>query len=313
MRLEKISSSVLPEYELATDENYLAAAFAFVLDWLLQTEPFVGLDILNQLCAHNNEFPLDTGEDIRVSAQAISEQGRPDIKVFSPGKLLIHMEVTLDSRLAPDQLARHKEALNLCSGDTRSVVLLTGFNFKDEENIPREVKHIWWFEVYNWLADARAKAQDPFNKYLMEQFMSVLEEKRLVIEKVESKYAEEVPASTKLINMIKVAIDDACLCSGPCNDLWCEGYYLPDGNSFFCRIYYDDPIGIEFNTEPPNKHKFDRERVKKPSYLVTVDNKGHIYFNFQLNKRFYSLDEKQRLEEITRLVETAHRAAVEPG
>jgi len=70
---------------------------------------------------------------------------------------------------------------------------------------------------------------------------------------------------------------------------------------------------MEFNTEPPNKHKSDRERVKKPGHLVTVDNKGHIYFNFQLNKRFYSLDEKQRLEEITRLVETAHRAAVEPG
>jgi len=199
LRLEKISSSVLPEYELATDENYLAAAFAFVLDWLLQTEPFVGLDILNQLCAHNNEFPLDTDDDMRVSAQAISGQGRPDIKVFSWGKLLIYMEVTLDSRLAPDQLARYKEALNLCSTDTRSVVLLTGFNFEDGENTPREVKHIWWFEVYNWLADARAKAQDPFNKYLMEQFMSVLEEKKLVIEKVEPEYGEEVPASTKLI------------------------------------------------------------------------------------------------------------------
>ena len=93
--------------------------------------------------------------------------------------------------------------------------------------------------------------------------------------------------------MIKVAVDDASFRSRSCNDLWCTGYYLPTG--------------------PSNKHKFDRDRVKKPGYPITVDNKGHIYFRFQLKKRFYSLDEKQRLEEITRFVETAYRTAGEPG
>lgn len=180
MRLEKISSSVLPEYQelLASDENYLAYAFAFLLDWLLQREHSVGLQILHQLCVYNNDkFPLNTGRDIRIATRALSQR-IPDIKVFSEGKLLTYIGVTFDSKLGTDQLACYKEALNSCYADIKSVVLLTGFNFRDD--VPPDIKHVRWFEVYNLLANIKAELQDPINKYFMEQFMSVLKERRLV-------------------------------------------------------------------------------------------------------------------------------------
>ena len=180
MELQKSSSSVPPEYEdlLASDDNYLAYALAFILDWLLQREPSVGFQILHQLYAYNN-----TGEDIRISTRALSQR-IPDIRVFSQGKLLMYIEVTSDSELGCHQLARYKETLNSYCEDIKSVVLLTGFSFRNDENVPLGIKRVRWFEIYKLLAHASTEAQDPLDKYLVQQLMSILRDKNLAIEKV---------------------------------------------------------------------------------------------------------------------------------
>ena len=138
--------SALAKYNSAIDENYLTESFVFVINALLQRERPIGLEILTQLCVKNNEFSFGIGEDISVSTQETTEQGRPDIKVSSPDKL-IYIEVKHDSPLGSQQLARYGKALESSVADIKHVVLLTRFAIDFEKQKERPYKHIRWFQA----------------------------------------------------------------------------------------------------------------------------------------------------------------------
>ena len=125
--------SALAKYNPAADENYLTEAFVFLINALLQQERSVGLEILTQLCVQNNEFSFDVDEDISVSTQETTEQGRPDIKVSSLDKL-IYIEVKHDSPLGHRQLERYKKALGSSNAAIKHVVLLTRFAIDFDEH-----------------------------------------------------------------------------------------------------------------------------------------------------------------------------------
>jgi len=202
--------SALAKYNSAIDENYLTESLVFVINTLLQQERPIGLEILTKLCVKNNDFSFETDEDISVSTQETTEQGRPDIKVSSPDKL-IYIEVKHDSPLGLQQLERYKKALEPSTAAIKHVVLLTRFAIDFEEQEEKPYKHVRWFEVYNWLANTKVRAKDPVSIYLIESFKSFLEVKQMSIQKVGWEYINGVPALTNLINMIEVAIQGAPL------------------------------------------------------------------------------------------------------
>jgi len=177
LSLAKLFSTILPEVNFEKDENYLAVAFALVLDWLLCREPHIALDILAKLGIHDNELVANNGQGICVSARSVFEHGQPDLKFLSRNNLLVYIGVTLDSRLVVDQIARYREALNSSCADMKGIVLLTGPKFMDDKNIPPDIRNARLSDVQNWLVDARAKVKDPAVGRLLEEFMSVLEEK----------------------------------------------------------------------------------------------------------------------------------------
>jgi len=297
--------SALAKYNSAIDENYLTESFVFLINTLLQRERPVGLEILTQLCVENNEFSFDIGEDISVSTQETTEQGTPDIKISSPKKR-IYIEVKHDSPVDPEQLKRYKKDLESWSATTKRLILLTRYpvDFSEHKEIPDRC--IRWFEVYNWLATAKDKSQDPVNIYLIESFKSFLEVKQMSIQKVEWEYINGIPAMNNLINMIDVAIQAL-----PINKYWKSarwqhrGFYVEDNKSW-CGIHYNNPLVITFEMY---KKKFNSKLVKTPSYEVR-EGKEHIWFRLQLeDKYFFSLDKDKQLEEITKFVRTAYAEA----
>jgi len=296
--------SALAKYNSAVDENYLTESFVFVLNALLQRERPVGLEILTQLCVNNNEFSFDIGEDVSVSTQETTEQGRPDIKVSSPDKL-IYIEVKHDSPLGPQQLERYKKALGSSTVSIKHVVLLTRFAIDFEEHAEKPYKHVRWYEVYNWLANA--KAQDPVSVYLIESFKSFLEEKQMSIQKVGWEYINGVPAFNNLINMTEAAIQGASLHVHQKSAAWdSKGFWL-ENKKYYCGIYYNAPLTVIFKAF----HKTDLNvgNVEAPSYPIK-EAFASMWFMLQLEDiHFFALDKDEQLEEITKFIKTAYSEA----
>ncbi len=297
--------SALAKYNSAEDENYLTEAFVFVLNSLLTGERAAGCEILTKLCVNDDEFSFDYDEAISVSTQEMTEQGTPDIKVSSPDKL-IYVEVKDYSPVVSSQLKRYRKGLESKSATIKRLILLTRFpvDFSEHKGIPD--KHARWFEVYNWLADVKQRAQDPVSLYLIDEFMNFLEVKRVSIEKVGWEYINGVPAFNNLINMIEAAIKDAKLSfykTSPKAAAWASKAFWLENKKFWCGIYYNAPSVVVFKAF--NKEDLDIKRVETPSYPVKKALKS-IWFSLQLEDiHFFSLDKDRQLEEITEFIKTA--------
>ena len=298
--------SALAKYNSAIDENYLTEAFVFVINSLLQKERTIGLEILTRLCVENNEFSFDMDEVISVSTQETTEQGRPDIKVSSPDKL-IYIEVKHDSPLGYKQLERYKRALEPSMANIKHVVLLTRFAVDFEECEERPYKHIRWYEVYNWLSNARTRVKDPICVYLIDSFNSFLEVKQMSLQKVSWEYINGVPALINLVNMIEVAIQGASLRVHVKSAGWdFKGFYV-ESKEFWCGVYYDNPLVVTF--ELIDKKNYKKELVDEPSYEIR-EGKERLWFRLPLEKiHFFSLTKDEQLEEITKFVKTAYTEA----
>lgn len=298
--------TALGRYNSASDENYLTESFVFVIKTLLLGERSIGIEILTQLCVKNNEFSFNIGEDISISTQETTEQGRPDIKVSSHNKL-IYIEVKHDSALGDQQLERYNKDLESSEKPIKHVILLTRFAI-DLKGQQEPYKHVRWYEVFNWLTRARNKVKDPINTYLIDSFTSFLEGKQMSINKVEWEYIKGVPAFINLMNMIEVAIQAASLHiykQAPATDAW--GFYI-EGNKIWCGIGYNEPLVVIFWMD---KKAFDENKlIDKPIYPRGKDDKEAIRFRLELeDKHFFSLDKDKQLEEITKFVKTAYEEA----
>jgi len=290
----------LAKYNSAIDENYLTESFVFVINSLLARERPIGLKILTQLCVKDNEFSFDIGEDVSVSTQETTEQGRPDIKVSSPNKL-IYIEVKHDSPLGHQQLVRYKRALEVSPVTIKHVVLLTRFAIDFEEQEERPYKHVYWREVYKWLENTRA--QNPICVYLIDSFKSFLEVKQMSIQKVGWEYINGVPALNNLITMIEVAVQGANLSIYGKSAGWdFKGFWL-ENKKIACYVYYDNHLLITF--ELVDKNKYDTELLGECEYEMRKG-KERLWFRLPLEDMyFFSLDKDKQLEEITKFVRTA--------
>jgi len=301
--------SALAKYGSGEDENYLTESFALVINALLQQEPQIGVEILSRLCVNENEFSFDLDEDISIATQEPTPQGIPDIKVSSPNKL-IYVEVKDYSRVDPNQLKHYRTDLESSNATIKRLILLTRFpvDFSEHRGIPD--RRISWFEVYNWFADVRQRAQDPVSVYLIESFMSFLEVKRMSIEKVGWEYIDGVPAFNNLINMIESAIKDAKIPlhkNLPRATAWAwKGFWLEE-KKFWCGIYYSAPSVVVFKAF--NKEDLDVGRVKLPSYPVKEALRS-LWFQLRLEDvHFFSLDKDRQLQEITKFIKTSYSEA----
>ena len=296
--------STLAKYNSLIDENYLTEAFVFLINSLLTKERPIALEILTKLCVKNGDFSFGEDEHVSVSTQVATEQGRPDIKVSSPDKL-IYIEVKDYSPVDVDQLKRYKKDLESSNADIRQLILLTRppVDFSEHKGIPD--KHVRWFEVYNWLANA--KAQDPVSVYLIESFKSFLEVKQMSIQRVSWEYINGVPAFNNLINMIEVAIKGASLHVHQKSAGWGSKAFWLESKKYWCGVYHNAPLAVVFKAF--NKEDLDTGKIGTPSYPVKKALKS-IWFQLRLDDiHFFSLDKDEQLEEITKFVKTAYAEA----
>ena len=297
---------VLAKYNSATDENYLTEAFIFLINSLLERDRTIGLDILANLCVTNGEFEFGEEEDITVSTQVTTSDGRPDIEVSSPDKL-IYVEVKDSSPVDTRQLRHYQKQLNSSNAMIKRLVLLTRFPIDDTEHKGIPDKCIRWFEVHNWLVTMRQDAEDPVRVYLIESFISFLEGKGMSIEKVGWEYANGLAALKNLIDMIAEAIREARLSFYRKAAAWdSKGFWLED-KKYWCGIYYHSPQTVVFKAF--HKKNLKVGRVPNSSFPVK-EAFASIWFQLDLEGiHFFSLDKDAQMVKVAEFIKVAYREA----
>lgn len=281
--------SVLGKYNSAIDENYLTEAFVFLLNFLLENERYLCLKILSPLCVIDNEYSFSEDEAIVICTQASTEQGRPDIKISSPDKL-IYIEVKHDSGLGHRQIERYRTALSLSKVPIQKVILLTKLPIDFEQSQEEPYKHIRWFEVANWLSSLKCK--NPISGYLVESFLKFLEVKNMTVQKVSWEYIKGFSAFKNLINMLTVATETVSLKLRKSSGWDCTGYYI-ESDRIFCGIYHDNPLSIviEVYSEAYNKKN-------KTIYSSSLDFEPI---------HFFSLGKDEQLEKIAQFIKEKYK------
>jgi hypothetical protein len=296
--------STLSKSDPVRPENYLTESFVFLLNSLLERDRLTAITILNKLCVNNNQFSFGENEEISITTQEVTEQGRPDIKISSPDKL-IYIEVKQDSPLGDRQVERYTEALNASNAKIKHVILLTRFSIEFEEKNKPD-KHVLWYEVHNWLS--KADILDPVSKYLRDEFNSFLKEKQMTIEKVGWEYINGVPSLVNLLKMIESGIQSINLTfklKGQANTYL--GRYF-SGSDYWCGITFGEPLELRFEME--DKSKFDWDILKKYTY-GDIYKQGNAYlFTLNLEKcYFFALDKDQQQQKVSDFIKICYNEA----
>ena len=285
--------SALAKYSSKEGENYLTEAFVFLLTHLLEKERNTVVKILGRLCVKDEGFCFDPEQIIIISTQKTTEEGRPDIEILAPNTR-IYIEVKYDAPLGYRQIERYRKALEAYSEKNKLIVLLTRFAIELEGGAEPD-KHVRWFEVYNWLAEA--EVEDPVSEYLVRGFMDFMEEKQMSIQKVGWEYINGVPALINLMNMIQVAMESLSLPIYQKTAGWdWKGFYILDGDHF-CGIYYERPLTVVFEIQ--HKGKYDSEVLAEPRYPAEETQRAILFLLDLESTHFFSLNKDEQLELIT--------------
>jgi hypothetical protein len=296
--------SALSKYNSTSPENYLTESFVFLLNSLLERDRSTAVEILNKLCVNSNEFSFGQDEEISITTQETTTEGRPDIKILTPTKL-IYVEVKDESPLGFEQTERYNRALVEYSETIKHLILLTRFEIDLEEN-QKPHRQVLWRELHDWFE--QLVFEDPISKYLADSFRSFLKEKHMSIEKVSWEYINGVPALVNLINMIESGIKNAGLkiSSRPQSNDYMGRYFA--GTDFWCGIWYNSPLKLKL--EIGDKNKFDLNKLQNPTNGKITEDGGLYYFTLNLEEiHFFSLNKDDQLKKIADFIGIGYKEA----
>ena len=219
---------------------------------------------------------------ILITTQEVTEQGRPDIKIASPDKL-IYVEIKQDSPLGYRQIERYTNVLNKSSVIIKHVILLSTFSM-ELEGKEKPYKHVFWYEVHNWLSNAII--QDSISKYLRGEFNSFLKEKQMTIEKVDWEYMKGMQALVNLMSMIESGIKSINLTIAPrAQGNESIGRYF-GGTDYWCGIIYSQPLELQFNIR--DKARYDVKFIEDSTYGDILNNREILYFHTKSGRDYVS-------------------------
>jgi len=303
-------------------EDYITQAFVLILERLrgkVQDANIV-LEILNFLCANEGEEPfIHDSENLIISAdKSFSPAGEIDIALELPQKVLAFIEVKWESSVndaATKRLHKYAAYLNRHSPGLGRLVLLS--KYSEETEIPH-IKKNWW-NVYHLLCRRISHITDPVNRYLVEQFVSFLEEEGMMtLEKIRNlpTLASLFPF-WKLLQAASYVVFQGLKCSGFIDEEYIGidiiekrktkytyfiGLRLPDGA---------DRLIFEFRPRKSQKIRNDRVLRKIPNYKRELDGKHDLHTGTQqLSATFLNpaTTEDEQLKEIVAFLQQCKTA-----
>ena len=200
------------------------------------------------ICGLTEELKFENPDLIQLSTQVVIEAGRLDIEVRSGSDILAYIEIKHDAPLGEGQLEYYKAQLDKSDFAYKTLVFLTrSLASGQETTLPKtEYHHICWYDVYGELSAIKSDVNDEASTFLIDEFLTFLEEKQMSLERVGWEYINGVPSLIALINLLEVAILEAApevnlRNSGGSSWL---GFGL-DGE-YYCGIRFAEPLLVVF-------------------------------------------------------------------
>jgi hypothetical protein len=285
-------------------EDFLTNSFVYLLNYLLETEKSLAIELLNFISVNNSEFTFKECEEVVITTQKPTEEGVPDIEIRSNDKY-IYVEVKHDSGLGEKQIERYRKALGHERQAIKKIVLLTRFSLDFEGTNQKRVpdKHIRWYQIHKYLEGFKPKNE--IAKFLVNQFIEFLEGKQMAIQKISWEYSNGIRAFLNLVDMIGVAIEELGIKTYSKSAGWeWKGYYLENKDEF-CGIYYVEPDSVYTFIYAPNLKPHD----KNFPYAYYEEDNG-VYFELSLeDTHFFALQKDEQLDILKQFISTCHTEA----
>jgi hypothetical protein len=193
----------LHKWAVRQDENFLTESLAVVLEQLLLLAPEVGIRLVSRLTGGFIDVLPDEADSIVVRTQVETGQGRPDLEISAPHRLL-WMEVKAESALRPGQLEGYRELLKTIEGEAKRLVLLTRYREAYSSEDARPDQEIRWFEVADWMESEllALEASGAVAGFLAQQFLDFLRARGMNLTQVGKYLPDGLRAMGSLLNML---------------------------------------------------------------------------------------------------------------
>ncbi len=237
----------IPLHNLANqqDENFLTEIFVYLLNHYLKYEKQAALLLIKRMTDNKIKIVETELIGLDISTRAKTEEGVPDIYVFSKN-VLIFIEVKVDSDFGWKQLSKYKEVLEKSEKITM-LITLTRYHHKLHNPDIEPDYGFRWHHLSDWLNELDLNLE--ISRFLTNQYIELLKHRGVAMEKTNWQLVEGVKSLKNLVDMIGEALSSASIQIHSKSGAWkWMGYYIEE-KKFFVGIYYDTPNFIFLNTE----------------------------------------------------------------
>jgi len=213
--------SRLYRWAAGQQENFTTAAFAWVLDLLLQREPSAARAFISWLCFGDDARAsvMEGQLHIRTQGHATLPSGTeeeapqhriPDMVITGP-EFLGCIEVKTGAQPGGKQLSDYRKILDDAKEERDSSLVLLSIYPKDLEQKEKPDREVLWHEVAERLEQLMGELDDEVARFGLKQFHSFLEEEVMAFARVGWELDSGAKAAVNLFEMLGMALEKAGL------------------------------------------------------------------------------------------------------
>lgn len=238
----------LHKWATRQDENFLTESLAVVLEQLLILAPAVGTRLVARLTGGFITLSSDDSSTIEIQPQVEVSQGRPDLEIRSPHRL-VWIEVKVESELRTGQLEGYRVLLGESGVEQTRLVLLTRYAEVFQPGDARPDLEIRWFEFADWLEAEipAAEAAGEVAGFLARQLLDFLGARNMTLTQVGKYMPEGLRALSNLMNML---VEAATACKVAVQKIagWDYIGLKLDGQKYLVQVIFSEPEKLWFGT-----------------------------------------------------------------
>jgi hypothetical protein len=238
----------LHKWAARQDENFLTESLALLLEFMLARSPEFGVRWIKRLTDGVIDLPPEDASAVEVCTQVETAEGRPDLEIRAPERL-VWLEAKAESPLRAGQLEGYRIGLGASGVRETRLILLTRYAVAFAPDAEKPDLALQWYEAAEWVEEALGdeSLRDEVSRFLCEQFLAFLKERRMAIAHVGWQMPEGVKALGSLLDMFAEAAG-ACGVSARKRAFWGEVGYKLDGGKYWIGVNFDDPSLLWFAT-----------------------------------------------------------------
>jgi hypothetical protein len=241
--------SKLHKYSHRQDENFITESFVHLLVHLIESEPTIGITLLNKLSSNKLRWYKKESKRISILSQIKTDEGIPDIEVQSIDKLM-YIEVKVESDFSHNQIKRYKNVLIKSDCDKTHLTVLTRYPYTESSKSAMPDSAFRWHHIVDWLDKLVEDIDNDVSHFIINQFVNFLKMKGIAMEKISWELINGLKSFNNLMVMLREAIAANKLQKRRGSGKTWDGFYLDD---YWVGIDYKSPNTIGIYTKRPIK------------------------------------------------------------